>query len=170
MIHKSFRIAQYSLALTNDIKLYFNYVGGENPDTSKVHQLDAVMTAKISDKFSVGYNGTINTTNPWDGVKNTAGKSWSGHAFYLNVDPVSYFGLTLRQEFFNDKNQLKVFATSAGGSAVSATTFSANFKVAGFLFIPEIRYESAGQPIYRDIHENSVKSATNFIFAAIYSF
>ena len=170
LIRKEFLIAQYSYAFTDNIKLFLNYVGGKNPDTSKVSQFDAVLTAKISDKVSVGYNGTINTTKAWDGSKNVDGKSWSGNAFYLNVDPVSYAGLTLRQEFFSDKNQLKVFASAAGGSTVSATTISANFKLGGFLFIPEIRYESAGQAIYKDVNNRAVKSATNFIFAAIYSF
>jgi hypothetical protein len=170
LINKKFLIAQYSIAFNDNIKLFLNYVGGKNPDTSKVSQFDAVLTAKLSDKFSVGYNGTINTTKAWNGAKNVDGKTWSGNAFYLNYDPVSFVGITVRQEFFNDKNQLKVFAASAAGSSVSASTFSANFKVGSFIFIPELRYESAGQAIYKDVNNRAVKSATNFIFAAIYSF
>ena len=34
-INKKFLLAQYSVALTENVKLYLNYVGGKNPDSSK---------------------------------------------------------------------------------------------------------------------------------------
>ena len=60
-INKKFFIAQYSLAASDNVKLYLNYAGGKFFDTSKVSQFDAVLTAKISDKFNVGFNGTVNS-------------------------------------------------------------------------------------------------------------
>ena len=107
---------QYSYAPTENIKIYLNYVGGQNPDTSKVNQFDGVITAKISDKFNIGYNGTINSTRFWDGAKNIESQSWWGSALYLNYDPQPWFGLTLRGEYFGDKNHLKIMASPDGSN------------------------------------------------------
>jgi hypothetical protein len=169
-INKKFLIAQYSLAASDNIKLYLNYVGGKAPDTSKVSQFDAVLTAKVSDKFNIGFNGTVNSTQSWDGSKNVDGKSWWGSALYLNLDPKPWFGLTLRGEYFNDDNQLKMFANAPEGGNIFATTLSANFKAGGFIFIPEFRIDNASQAIFVDKDGAGKKSASNFLISAIYSF
>jgi hypothetical protein len=169
-INKKFFIAQYSLAATDNVKIYLNYVGGKNFDTSKVSQFDAVLTAKISDKFNIGFNGTVNSTQSWDGAKNTDGQSWWGSALYLNVDPKPWFGLTLRGEYFNDDNQLKMFSIAPEGGSIFATTLSANFKAGGFIFIPEIRFDNASQAVFIDKDGAAKKSSGNFLLAAVYSF
>jgi hypothetical protein len=169
-INKKFVIAQYSLAASDNIKVYLNYVGGKNFDTSKVSQFDAVLTAKVSDKFNIGFNGTVNSTQSWDGAKNLDGQSWWGSALYLNVDPKPWFGLTLRGEYFNDDNQLKMFAYTPEGGSIFATTLSANFKTGGFIFIPEFRMDNASQAIFVDKDGAGKKSASNFLISAIYSF
>jgi hypothetical protein len=169
-INKKFVIAQYSLAATDNIKLYLNYVGGKAPDTSKINQFDAVVTAKVNDQFNIGFNGTVNTTQAWDGTKNDDGKSWWGLALYLNYDPKSWLGLTLRGEYFNDDKQLKMFSAAPAGGNVFATTLSANFKVGGFLFIPEFRIDNASEAIFVDKDGAPKKSAGNFLLAAVYSF
>jgi len=169
-INKKFLIAQYSLAASDNIKLYLNYVGGKNFDTSKVSQFDAVLTAKVSDKFNIGFNGTVNSTQSWDGAKNLDGQSWWGSALYLNVDPKPWFGLTLRGEYFNDDNQLKMFAYTPEGGSIFATTLSANFKTGGFIFIPEFRMDNASQAVFVDKDGAGKKSASNFLISAIYSF
>jgi hypothetical protein len=169
-INKKFLIAQYSLAASDNIKIYLNYVGGKAPDTSKVSQFDAVLTAKVSDKFNIGFNGTVNSTQMWDGAKNVDGKSWWGSALYLNLDPKPWFGLTLRGEYFNDDNQLKMFAYVPEGGNIFATTLSANFKAGGFIFIPEFRMDNASQEIFVDKDGAGKKSASNFLISAIYSF
>ena len=169
-INKKFIIAQYSLAASDNVKIYLNYVGGKNPDTSKVNQFDAVVTAKVSDKFNIGFNGTVNSTQMWDGVKNVDGQSWWGSAIYLNVDPKPWFGLTLRGEYFNDDNQLKMFSFVPEGGSIFATTLSANFKAGGFTFIPEFRFDNASQAVFIDKDGAAKKSAGNFLLAAVYSF
>jgi hypothetical protein len=171
MMNKKFFIAQYSLAASDNVKFYLNYAGGQNPDTSKTSQFDAVITAKISDKFNVGYNGTVNTTQVWDGAKNVDGKSWWGSALYLNFDPQSWFGLTLRGELFGDKNQFKAFSGASEGGNIFATTLSANFKKGGFTFIPEFRLDNANKEVlFVDKDGAFTKSAASFLFAAVYSF
>ncbi len=170
-MNKKFFLAQYSFAASDNLKFYLNYVSGQNPDTSKTSQVDAVITAKISDKFNIGFNGTVNSTKVWDGAKNLDGKSWWGSALYLNVDPQPWFGLTLRTELFSDKNQLKAYSGAAEGGTIFATTLSANFKSGGFTFIPEFRLDNANKEIlFTDKDGAFSKSASSFIFAAIYSF
>jgi len=169
-INKKFFLAQYSLAASDNVKFYLNYVGGKSPDSSKTSQFDAVITAKFNDLFSVGYNGTVNAIKAWDGSKNVDSKSWWGSAVYLNLDPKSWFGLTLRGEYFSDKNQLKTFAMASEGGNIFATTLSANFKVDGFIFIPEFRFENASKNIYTDKNGNPTGSAANFLLAAVYAF
>lgn len=169
-INKKFFLAQYSVAFTDNLKLYLNYVGGKSPDSSKTSQFDAVLTAKLSDKFNVGFNGTVNSTKAWDGAKNVDGKSWWGSALYLNIDPAPWFGLTLREELFSDKNQLKMFASASDGGSVLASTLSASFKTGGFIFIPELRIDNASQSIFVDKEGAGKKSFASFTLAAIYSF
>jgi hypothetical protein len=170
-INKKALLAQYSFAASDNIKFYLNYVGGQNPDTSKTNQFDLVVTAKASDKFNVGFNGTVNSTQVWDGTKNLESKAWSGLAVYLNFDPQPWFGLTLRGESFSDKNQFKVYSSAPVGGSIFATTLSANFKSGGFTFIPEFRLDNANKAvIFSNKSGAFVKSASNFLIAAIYSF
>lgn len=171
MLNKKFFLAQYSYAASDNVKFFLNYVGGQNPDTSKTSQFDAVITAKLSDKFNIGFNGTVNSTQVWDGVKNTDGKSWWGSALYLNVDPQPWFGLTLRGELFSDKNQFKAFSGASEGGNIFATTLSANLKSGGFTFIPEFRIDNSSKKVlFTNKDGDLTKSAASFIFAAIYSF
>lgn len=170
-INKKFLLAQYSLAATDDINIYLNYAGGQFPDSSKSNQFDAVLTAKVSDKFSLGYNGTVNSTQVWDGVKNIESKSWWGSALYLNYDPQDWFGLTLRGELFSDKNQFKVYSGAVEGGNIFSTTLSANFKTGGFIFIPEFRLDNTKKAIlFTDKNGAFTKSASSFLIAAVYSF
>jgi len=169
-INKKFFLGQYSIAFNDNFKLYLNYVGGKNPDSSKTSQVDAVVTAKFSDNFSAGFNGTVNTMKAWDGTKNVDGKSWWGSALYLNLDPKPWFGLTLRGEMFNDDDQVKMFASAPAGGNIFATTLSANFKTGGFIFIPEFRFENASEEIFFDKDMMPTKSYGAFFIAAIYSF
>jgi hypothetical protein len=171
-INRKFLIAQYSFAASDNLKFYLNYVGGKSPDTSKTNQFDLVITGKVSDKFSVGYNGTVNTIQTWDGDKqdNNGGKSWWGSAIYLNLDPKPWFGLTLRGEYFDDKNQFKIPTGTNEGAKVFATTLSANFKTGGFTFIPELRFDNASENIFTDSDGAPKKSTGSFLLAAVYSF
>lgn len=165
-INKKCVIAQYSLATSDKVKLYANFVGGKATDTSIINQYDVVGTFAISSKFNIGVNGTLNRSQAWDGSKNEEGKSWWGTAAYFNFDPTSAFGLTLRSEYFNDEKGVKGL-----GTTIFANTLSANFKVEGFTFIPELRFESAGSAIYGDSNGNiNQKGAVSFLLAAVYKF
>lgn len=167
-LNKKSVIAQYSIAASDDVKLYFNYVGGKNPDTSIVKQYDLVATAVISPLVDVGLNASLNSSQHWDAVskKNATSQNWWGVAGYLNVNPQSWLSICFRSELFNDDEAVKGFNTS-----ILTNTLSANFNVDGLIFIPEIRVESAGKALYTDSDGfYSKKTAASFILAAVYSF
>jgi hypothetical protein len=163
-------IAQYSFAPSDNFKLFLNYVGGKDADDNKVHQYDVVINAKASSLFSLGLNGTVNkSSSPVDNW--TAGHTWWGTALYLNLDPKPWFGLTLRSEYFSDKDGIKLHPVDGvTGAKVFANTLSALFKVDGFTFIPEFRYDHGSENLFTKKDGTYTKSGPSFVFAAIYSF
>jgi hypothetical protein len=170
-VNSKFVLAQYSFTPSDRFKAYVNYVGGKNVDTTKSNQLDLVLTSKFSDKFSMGYNGTLNRTTTYLGNKVfDETKSWWGSALYINFDPSTTFGLTLREEYFNDDKQLKVYSSQAVGGSVFATTLSANFRTGNLIFIPEIRWDKASETIFTKADGESTKQSANVLLAAIYHF
>ena len=171
VLNKKFFIAQYSYAAGDNFKAYLNYVGGQNIDTTKSSQFDIVLQSKLSSKFSIAYNGTVNSTKKYLGKEAYADyKSWWGSALYVNFDPTTHFGLTLRGEYFNDDHQLKVFALQPLGGNVTEATLSANFKVDNLIIIPEFRIDNASQPIFLKADGTSTKTAANVLLAVVYSF
>ncbi len=95
-------IAQVSTATPNSAwKFYLNYQGGTTSDTSSLNQFDLVITGTISPKFGIGFNATDQTRK-----YTSANVNWWGAALYLNWDPSSLFGLTLRSEYFDDKDNV----------------------------------------------------------------
>jgi hypothetical protein len=171
VMNKKFLLAQYSLAVSDNFKIYLNYVGGQGIDTSKSNQFDAVITAKISDKFSIAYNGTVNNTKLHGGNgKLNNKKNWWGSALYFNLDPTPAFGLTLRTEYFSDKNQLKVYSANPEGGTVFATTLSANIRVSSFILVPELRVDNSSKELFIKNNQRSGSTAGSFLVAAIYVF
>lgn len=170
---KKFVIAQYSLAATDNVKLYLNYVGGQTYDSIKVRQLDLVATATLSDKFGLGFNGTVQNkkTVTESAVAAKEGfKNWWGSAVYLNFDPSSSVGFTFRSEIHNDKNQLGGMSLAPMGASVWANTLSMNIKAGPLTFIPELRIESASDPVFYKGDGAAGKSNASALVAAIYKF
>lgn len=160
-------IAQYSIAPTDKIKAYLNYQGGKPDDATKGHQFDLVLTGTVSDKFSLGYNGTVASAKS----KDVTGKfgdysSWWGSALYVNVDPQSWFGLTLRGEYFDNKKAI----SSAPDASIFATTLSANFRINNLTIIPELRLDAASKEIFEKHDGTRTKSSPVGLLAAVYKF
>jgi hypothetical protein len=160
-------IAQYSIALTDNIKAYLNYQGGKPDDVTKGHQVDLVLTGTVSEKFSLGYNGTVASAKS----KGTDGKfgdyaSWWGSALYINVDPQPWFGLTLRGEYFDNKKAV----SSAPEASIFATTLSANFRINNLTIIPELRLDAANSEIFEKHDGTFTKSSPMGLLAAVYKF
>lgn len=154
-------------AVTSDGKInaYLNYVGGKDMAAAVTNQFDAVLTATVSTKFNVGYNGTIKTVKE-DGK--TGSNSWWGSALYLNFDPSSIVGLTLRGEYFGDKKAVAGFGTD-----IFDATLSANIHIDNLTIIPEFRLDTSKDPIFYKNSDGlapSAKGTGTFILAATYHF
>jgi hypothetical protein len=171
VMNKKFLIAQYSYAPSDNFHLFLNYVGGQNVDTSKSNQFDVVINAKAGSKVTLGYNGTIKMVKLNEGGgKFTSTQNWWGSAVYLSYDPTAHFGLSLREEYHSDQDQLTVYSGFGQGGSVIGSTLSASFKLDGFTLIPEVRLDNASQEIFKNSSGAGTKTDGSFLIAAIYSF
>jgi hypothetical protein len=164
-------IAQFSTGTKDDkLKAYLNYQGyfgakRMSPNASRLNQFDLVVLGTLSPKFSIGYNGTIQTVKDEEARQN---KKWWGSALYLNYDPTTAFGLTWRNEYFSDeKYGLK---TLGGGANIFASTLSANVRIDNFRIIPEFRLDNASKSIFTKSNGNTSKGTAGFLLAVVYSF
>ncbi|MEI8099531.1 MAG: outer membrane beta-barrel protein [Sediminibacterium sp.] len=156
-------LAQFSTASKSDkFKLYLNYQGGVTGTKAGFNQIDLVLNGVLSSQFSINYDGTIATTKT-----NGVSKNWSSNALYLNFDPTSCFGLTLRGEYFDDK---KSVSAGAFGSSVFATTLTANIKIDNLTIMPELRLDNGSNPIFFKGTGGTTTGTTGFILAAVYKF
>lgn len=154
-------IAQVSKT-SDQVNAFLNYAGGKDLDGNNHNQVGLTATGKISDAFSLGYDGTVKFFDP---VAGGSGKWW-GSALYLNADPSEKFGITLRGEYFDDEKDNILFGTS-----LIQSTLSFNIKpTAGLAIIPEFRIDSAKDPIFNKNDGSSTKSTGTFLIAAVYSF
>lgn len=148
---------------------YLNYIGGKDTSGLRNDQVDLVMTYKVSDAFSLAYDGTVSHNKPKEGGSG----SWWGSALYLNADFSPRLGMTLRTEFFNDKDGLKVFtdpqAFPAGGS-IWAFTLSADYKIGALTLVPEFRLDHATEALFTHKQDQGTKNSPNVLMAAIYTF
>jgi len=163
---QKFGIAQYSYG-GEKIKLYLNYVGGNWGSMQRQKQIDAVITSPISDKFSIGFNGTLqsNKFKGANGKYDDDALIWWGSALYLNVDPTSNFGLTLRGEYIDNED-----AHLSLPSSVFETTLSLNFKVGGLTIIPELRLDTGKEEAFIKRDGTTTKSTVSGLMAAVYKF
>ena len=170
VINKKFLLAQYSFAPSDAFKAYLNYVGGENIDTSKARQVDLVLVTKPTAKLGVGFNGTYSSIKQYMGNKiYDENRSWWGSAVYLTYDPSEHVGFALREEYFSDKDGLKVPALVLNGNIFSST-LSANLRVDNFLLIPEVRLDHANKSIFMKKDGSATATSANVLIAAIFSF
>ena len=159
-------IGQVHLATTNSkVNAFINYVGGKDMSDATVNQFDLVATGTLSDKFSVGYNGSVKIVEPNGGRSD----SWWGSAIYLNYDPSAAFGLTARGEYFGDDKGVAGFSTN-----IFDVTLSGNIRISNLTIIPEFRLDAGKDPLF--FKENdpsnapSAKRTGTFILAATYHF
>jgi hypothetical protein len=159
---RKYAIAQFSTGTSDDkIKLYLNYQGSYGGSHSTT-QFDAVLTAAITSKFSIGYNGTVQSAK----TDSTSSSSWWGSAVYLNVDPTSTFGITLRAEYFDNKKAV----VAAPGTSIFDVTLSPNFKVGNLTIIPELRLDAGKDDIFEKSDNTLTKTTVTGILAATYHF
>jgi len=177
-------LAQFSTGTKDGkLKAFLNYQGysGVSQDTAiapayylfkSLNQFDLVVNGTITSQFGIGLNGTVQSVN-----SSILGKtsSWWGAAVYLNFDPTSTFGLTLRGEYFNDKDGIKInpldIGTETPGLNVFDLTLSGICKVGSNLtIIPELRLDDGSKEFFVKSDGTFSKSTVSAILAAVYKF
>ncbi|TDH28963.1 porin [Segetibacter sp. 3557_3] len=162
-------IGQFSTGSKDDkFKAYVNFQGGKYNDSARLNQGDVVLTYAFSPKFSMGYNGTVQSRSGKNAKKEWLdGNTWWGSALYLNADPTDWFGLTLRGEYLSDDKSVLGFDGN-----VFETTLSANFKIDNLTLIPEIRLDNGSTPqgLFVKNSGASTKSTGSLLLAAVYHF
>lgn len=155
-------IGQLSTATSDDkLKAWLNYQGGNYTTGSRLDQLDLVLSAPISNQFSLAYNGTIQFRNPESGPSG----NWWGSALYVSYDPAASYGFTLRGEYFSDaENMLGL------DSKILALTLSSNIRLGNLTIIPELRYDKATETLFEKNNGDPAKSTFTGLLAAIYHF
>lgn len=162
------------------LKAFLNYQGGKYTEEARLSQYDVVATYAASSKFSLGVNGSLQSRSA-KGADDKWGdsESWYGAALYLNVDPIDWFGLTLRTEYFDNKKN--VLGVDGLGTSFFVPTLSANFKIDNLTIIPEFRFDNAKDDVDRTITPGgtnvfskkdgtAVKSTGSFTLALAYHF
>jgi len=160
-------IAQFSTGTKDDkIKAYLNFQGAKD-----LFQTDLVLNFVLNSKWGLNYDGTFQ--NAIDSSTSNV-SSWTSNAIYLNYDPNSKIGFTLREEYFSDKAGVKVNTKIGGasivGTSIASTTLSANIHFNNLTIIPELRFDSSDKNYFLDKSNVGAKSATSFILAATYKF
>jgi hypothetical protein len=166
-------IAQLSTATPDSKwKFWLNYQGGKVALGTALNQFDLVVTGTVSDKFSIGANGTT-TTYSGDSVSPSA--NWWGAALYLNWDPSSTFGMTLRSEYFSNKDYALSLASSPGN--FTEFTLTGQIHLGKLTVMPELRYDVfsnavSGSPDDAFIKNNGTPINNTFtgLIAATYVF
>ncbi len=159
---RRYALGQFSTATADDrLTAYLNYQGSYGGAFS-TSQFDLVLNGAVSDKFSIGYNGTVQT------VKSDGGSSdsWWGSALYLTADPTSTFGITLRGEYFDNKKSV----VGAPMTSIFDLTLSPNFRVGNLTIIPELRLDAAKNAIFEKSDGTATKSTVTGFLAATYHF
>ncbi|HEY4935975.1 MAG TPA: outer membrane beta-barrel protein [Puia sp.] len=153
-------IAQFSTATPNSAwKFFLNYQGGKSNETTTLNQYDLVINGTISPKFGIGFNAT-DQTRKISGAK----VNWWGAALYLNYDPNSLFGLTLRSEYFDDQDNVVT-----PGSFMEYTLTCA-FHLGKLTFMPEIRFDNSNSSGFFTKDNEPTKNTFSGILAASYIF
>jgi hypothetical protein len=158
-----FVIGQFSTGSSDDkLKAYLNYQGGKYTPGVSLKQVDVVVTGAVTDKFSIGYNGTVQSRKP----AGQSANSWWGSALYFNVDPTEALGLTLRTEYFHDEKNV-----AGVNNNIFETTLSGNIRISRLTIIPELRLDNGSKNTsFVKANSSSTKGTASAILAAVYSF
>jgi hypothetical protein len=179
-------LAQFSTGTKDGkLKAFLNYQGysGVNADTliapgyvlfKSLNQFDLVVNGTVSSKFGVGFNATLQSVKS-STLDKTA--SWWGAAVYLNYDPIPTFGLTLRGEYFSDKDGVKINPIDftnpnyTNGLNVIDFTLSGQYKAGSNLtIIPEIRFDSGSKDFFTKSDGTTTKGTASALLAVVYHF
>ena len=138
--------------------IYFNATSGSSNPATTVNktQFDVVASKKISDKFSLGFNGTYALIN--DDMGSANDEKWFAVIGYASYAPKNNLSLAYRLEYF-DATNAAVTLSALGGSRIVGNTLSLNYKVGNLTIIPEVRVDLSSEDVFID--RNSSPSSSN---------
>jgi hypothetical protein len=156
-----------SLALkpNSDLAVTVNYLGGPeqaNDNSDMRNMLDVVATYTVNKMVSLAGNYDY-------GQDTVAGSkvSWQGVAGYLRLQPVDWFALSPRAEYYNDANGFTTGVTQK----VTEVTVTAEFKHKdGVIFRLEYRGDVSNAPYFVNNTGALVKNQSTFTAGMIYAF
>ena len=147
--HAKTVIARYSYETEKGLVLALNYSGGKQVDSANIQQLDGVISWPVSEKISLGWNGSICFRKKEVDPPASAGTSpakwqnWWGQAFYFKADIAKNLQLALREEYFTDQ---KALSPAMLGTKVWSSTATLKYTTGDFSVFPEIRWDKFGAP------------------------
>lgn len=146
---------------------YFNVTSGSvNPVSDKnVTQFDIVASKKITDAFSIGFNGTY--ASVVDDFDSSLDGEWFSLVGYASYSVKENLTLAYRLEYFDDKDALS--ANAIGGN-ILGNTLSLNYKSGNLTFIPEIRIDSSSVDSFSDSDALPTGSNAYVLLATTYTF
>lgn len=133
------------------------------PSDEDKTQFDLVVSKKMGDKFTIGFNGTYAITN------NSVDSKLDGEWFSLVLYPTYTFSPALLLAYRLEYMDSKEAATSIGalaGSSIIGNTLSLNYKVGNLTIIPEFRIDSASNDIFED-NDGVFKGVNTYALAAV---
>lgn len=147
---------------------YLNVVTGTYSGT----EFDLTTTYQITDAFKLGLNAADFSAPKWPlGATAGATGGFTGAALYPQYAITKDVTLGLRGEYFKTKTGTFGGTTlPAPGENVTALTATANIKAGPLTFIPEFRFDNGSKNMFQDSKGVATKSASQFVFAAVYAF
>ena len=159
--------AQVGIAFLEGLDIYLNYMGGDESeeDGGWRNIYDLTSTYELNDSLKFGLNGAVGTDSL---AENVDSKAWFGAAFYIdyifNPEAKHTYMLSVRNEYFSDKDGVRGFAGGVGAYTYGLTvTGTASLYNGGFLIKPEVRFDLSDKAIYANAQEDQVTFAVSFI-------
>ena len=137
---------------------YLNFITGGESGT----EFDLTTTFGVSEGVNLGLNAAYYTSD----ISADDASGFYGAAFYADFAVADNASLGARFENFN----VDPGSPGVDNTSVSALTISGNIKGGNLTFIPEIRFDFSGDEIFLDSDNLAAKSASQIVFAAVYSF
>ena len=148
---------------------YFNVTSGSSNPSSNENktQFDFVGTKKLSDAFSLGFNGTYSMTN--NDFDSTLDGEWFSLVGYANLAIKESLSLAYRLEYLDAKEATAGLGLLEGTSVVG-NTLSLNYKVGNLTIIPEFRVDTASEDIFTNSDAPAKGLTAYTLLATTYTF
>ena len=98
------------------------------------------------------------------------GTGFSGVALYPQFKTSETFTLGLRGEYFAESGAFGAIGGEAEDTSVLALTLTGSSQIGNLILKPELRLDSASQPVFLNNSLAANKSLSSFVLAAIYAF